>query len=581
VNEASEPENQPERRPPALAIIAAMLLTSAAVLGEEVTVTTASELQAAVNVTRAAVIHLNAPLFTLTQNLSIDHSCTIDVLNQDATIDGHDTHGMRICSSDVNMGDPTGTYRLTIDSCGNGAFPAFRVERYTEGVNTVTLHHMTFTKGNNGAGTTGTGCSATGYVGTLNLTCNFCDSHHNDQDGFSGSGIGTVNLTLNNCNAYANGDGYTGGSGDGATIHTASHTLIVNGGSFHHNKKGGIYNVDQTGTCGSTCYVYGKALFYANGTSGRGIYADIVLRDACRLYIDGAEFRDLDATNAGKCHIWLTAEDGISPCNASIKMRNVVAHSSGGDEALGGAGQSGAAFMFNTTGDVAVENCLFYDMAKGTDSYVVRATGEELSIANCTFNNCMRFVRASGEQMVLRNNIFANARSYAISAGGSYTSNSLNGYNCFYGNSLGDFLSIGDVHSTTDIVCDPMFENAAMAGFQLLRGSPCVDTGSNDAVSPDVVTDLAGWPRIMDNLGSGSPVVDRGAYERQCANGPSGDFIGNCRVEFRDYAFLAGRWTFSECAPANLWCDGADMDESGGVEAVDILIFAAQWLEGM
>jgi len=46
-------------------------------------------------------------------------------------------------------------------------------------------------------------------------------------------------------------------------------------------------------------------------------------------------------------------------------------------------------------------------------------------------------------------------------------------------------------------------------------GSPCIDTGSNDAVPEDVTTDLDGNPRIVDGDGDSVATVDMGAYEYQ------------------------------------------------------------------
>lgn len=50
--------------------------------------------------------------------------------------------------------------------------------------------------------------------------------------------------------------------------------------------------------------------------------------------------------------------------------------------------------------------------------------------------------------------------------------------------------------------------------LRLLPGSPCTDTGLNDALPPDML-DLDGNPRFVDGDGDGQEIVDMGAYEYQ------------------------------------------------------------------
>jgi len=57
------------------------------------------------------------------------------------------------------------------------------------------------------------------------------------------------------------------------------------------------------------------------------------------------------------------------------------------------------------------------------------------------------------------------------------------------------------------------------------------------------------------------------------------DIDGNKRVDFRDWAMLAGRW-LDACSPPD-YCSGADLDESGGVEMEDVAILAEAWLMDM
>lgn len=60
---------------------------------------------------------------------------------------------------------------------------------------------------------------------------------------------------------------------------------------------------------------------------------------------------------------------------------------------------------------------------------------------------------------------------------------------------------------SNNIDLDPMFIQPGCGNLRLAHGSPCIDTGDNSAVPPDVTTDLDGQPRILNGI------VDMGAYE--------------------------------------------------------------------
>jgi parallel beta-helix repeat protein len=64
-----------------------------------------------------------------------------------------------------------------------------------------------------------------------------------------------------------------------------------------------------------------------------------------------------------------------------------------------------------------------------------------------------------------------------------------------------------------NIAGDPLFVDAGNDNYHLSSSSPCIDAGSNDAVPPDVTTDLDGNPRIVDGDGDDTATVDMGAYE--------------------------------------------------------------------
>ena len=115
--------------------------------------------------------------------------------------------------------------------------------------------------------------------------------------------------------------------------------------------------------------------------------------------------------------------------------------------------------------------------------------------------------------------------------------------------------------------------------LRLLPGSPCIDAGSNGAVPVDVLTDLDGLPRFIDDpltgdTGAGAPpVVDMGAYEYLL-----GDFERDGDVDLHDYGVFAlclngpGETTPpGGCAPDEF--ARADVDADNDVDMEDFAAF--------
>jgi hypothetical protein len=59
----------------------------------------------------------------------------------------------------------------------------------------------------------------------------------------------------------------------------------------------------------------------------------------------------------------------------------------------------------------------------------------------------------------------------------------------------------------------------------------------------------------------------------------TGDLDDGCDVDFADYTLFAVHWDRQDCA-AHQWCDGADIDESGWVDMIDLKALTDEWLEG-
>lgn len=72
-----------------------------------------------------------------------------------------------------------------------------------------------------------------------------------------------------------------------------------------------------------------------------------------------------------------------------------------------------------------------------------------------------------------------------------------------------------------NISADPRFVDPANGNYKIAAGSPCIDAGSNLALTPEMIFDLAGLSRRVDDpntvdTGAGAPpIVDMGAFEFQ------------------------------------------------------------------
>ncbi|MHC4676602.1 MAG: hypothetical protein ACYTBZ_29305, partial [Planctomycetota bacterium] len=59
---------------------------------------------------------------------------------------------------------------------------------------------------------------------------------------------------------------------------------------------------------------------------------------------------------------------------------------------------------------------------------------------------------------------------------------------------------------------------------------------------------------------------------------PSADLTGDCCVDYEDFADMGG-WWLQDCYPSNNYCGGADFDLSSRVDANDLAILTADWLD--
>lgn len=103
-----------------------------------------------------------------------------------------------------------------------------------------------------------------------------------------------------------------------------------------------------------------------------------------------------------------------------------------------------------------------------------------------------------------------------------------------------------------NIDLDPLFLADIPDQVRLLSGSPCIDAGDNTIVPINVITDLDGESRFVDDpivtdTGNGdgdAPIVDMGAYESDdpCLGRDKADFNCDGIVNMEDFADFASRW---------------------------------------
>ncbi|MBN1511116.1 MAG: hypothetical protein JXB13_03810 [Phycisphaerae bacterium] len=225
---------------------------------------------------------------------------------------------------------------------------------------------------------------------------------------------------------------------------------------------------------------------------------------------------------------------------------------------------------------IELRNCVIRgNTADGNGGGIVNSAGSILTLVNCVISGNTAGIRGGGIQnyrstLTATNCTIVNNASGAEGGGSFCNESNLTLTNCiFWGNTEFDGLTgesaqihaiasglalnhscvdglTGDLDGVGNTGADPRMVDAAgpdnVAGTtddnpRLLPTSPCIDTGSNEAVT--VQTDLDGHPRIYDG-GSGEVVVDMGAFEYQedcngngvvdsldLANGTSADCNGN------------------------------------------------------
>jgi hypothetical protein len=152
----------------------------------------------------------------------------------------------------------------------------------------------------------------------------------------------------------------------------------------------------------------------------------------------------------------------------------------------------------------------------GGDVGILHTVHGEPEVINCTISGNTGFGLANVDDATLtvRNTIIWGNSEGSVQGGGSFS----------YSDIEGGFAGPGNIDA------DPLFVQPGTDNVRLSFDSPCINTGDNASVPPDITTDLDGNPRIQGG------VVDMGAYEGEFEAQPAA--AGDSDFDQGDYTIL-------------------------------------------
>jgi len=212
-------------------------------------------------------------------------------------------------------------------------------------------------------------------------------------------------------------------------------------------------------------------------------------------------------------------------------------------------------------------NCLFTGNGAGYGGAAVNWYGSP-EFANCTFCGNGAGVSGGGvfnyeSSATIRNCILWGDTPEEIHVDGGSAS-------VTYSDVEGGWMGEGNIDS------EPCFVNGDNGDYRLLAGSACIDAGDPNYVAGPNEADLDGHTRVADGDCNGIAIVDMGGYEFGYAY--MGDLNGDCRVDCRDFAILAGQWLQQ---PGGWSADIAPSGGDGVVEWRDLGVLAENWLAAL
>jgi len=390
-----------------------------------------------------------------------------------------------------------------------------------------------------GGGMLITNCSA---------TVSHCTFYRNEAVEWGG-GIATISAngtTISDCEFVENTSSYYGGGG----MYNYQSTLTITGCTFHANKAGteelanggGMLNEEGSPTIVNCMFTNNAAQY------GAGLH-----NYHSNAHIEACTFADCNVATVGGGGLYnLGGAPTISKC---LFQGNQVTH-------RGGAilDQSASRFV----------NCLLWDnstIVYGGAVYVGRDMSE-IGVSTAEFINCT----ISGNQAshggglysysaeaVLTNCVVWGNQAF-LSRPGIYNHTAL--WPTQATASYSDIEDDAVYPGTGNILEDPLFVNAAGGDFHLPFDSPCVDAGSNGAITES--QDYEGHPRVIDGDNRAGAVVDMGALEFQGRPDPikSGELLQS--VVYDGPSDTSAAYVFSLSVETDATVDYVEFQAPGG-----------------
>lgn len=306
----------------------------------------------------------------------------------------------------------------------------------------------------------------------------------------------------------------------------------------HHGSTAGAIFCDGSSPTVTNCCIAGNTAAHGGG---------VVCAGGSNVVLTGCEITHNAASVEG---------GGIFTYDSSPKISGCFV--TGNDCAVVVGQGAGGGIMIEHESPV-ISNCVISGNQAGSNSGAIGI--EPYATDSPTITNCLisdNFcgvigggieIRCAGNTLVRITNctITGNHAEPDMSAGLQLKNSSPTVTNCIFWDNSGDEIARHPQHpgdpSDPDVTycdvqggwpgegnidADPLFADPAGGDYRLLGPSPCIDTGDNAAVPPDVTTDLDGNPRMLDGDLDDVAVVDMGAYELLLIKVPVDIKPGSC-----------------------------------------------------
>ncbi|KPL08093.1 hypothetical protein AMJ86_01930 [bacterium SM23_57] len=314
---------------------------------------------------------------------------------------------------------------------------------------------------------------------------------------------------------------------DGFTIRAGNANGPATTNGWYHTGPG-LFNTEGSPTLINCTFEANRAGYYGGAVYNRlgscPSFENCLFRDNWAADIGGAmrNWNNSSPTlyNCTFCqNISLQSGGGIyndPDCNATMTNCIFIKNIS-----VGGFGGG----MYNSGNPVLI-NCLFNGNSAGHLGGGIQNGEGSPTLINCTFSNNHAYLRGGGlangiGSTNLNNCIFwENSDSVGTSEVAQIYLDDVGipviNFSCVQGwtGTLGGIGNIGNNPFFVDMDGADNVPGTADDNLRLLPGSPCLDTGDNLAIPTEILTDLDGDDRILNEI------VDMGAYE-----GPDQGFI--------------------------------------------------------